>query len=90
MALGDFQAQTRRVFENLKLVVEEAGGSVKDIFKLTVMLTDQAQWKPFSKLHEEIYKEWGIQHPATTLFVVKDLAKPEWMMEIEAIALLKQ
>lgn len=86
---GNFEAQARKALDNLALVIEEAGGSVKDIFKLTVLLTDQKQWKPFSKLREKIYRKWRIEYPATTLFVAKSLAKPEWMIEIEAIALLR-
>ncbi len=88
---GDFEAQARKVLENLKIVVEEAGGSVKDIFKITVLLTAQSQWKPFSKLRKQVYGRWGIKHPpASTLLIVKALAKPQWMLEVEAVALLKE
>ncbi len=88
---GDFEAQALMVFENLKLVVEEAGGTASNIFKVTVLLTDQSQWKPFSKLRERVFKQWGMKHPpASTLLIVKALAKPEWMVEVEAIALLRK
>ncbi len=88
---GDFEAQARKVLENLKIVVEEAGGSARDIFKVTILLTSRNQWKPFSKLREQLYRRWGIKHPpASTLLIVKALAKPEWMLEVEAIALLRK
>ena len=88
---GDFEAQALKVFENLKLIVEEAGGTASNIFKVTVLLTDQSQWKPFSKLRERVFKKWGMKHPpASTLLIVKALAKPEWMVEVEAIALLRK
>jgi 2-iminobutanoate/2-iminopropanoate deaminase len=88
---GDFEAQALKVMENLSLVVEEAGGSVTDIFKITVLLTDQRQWKPFARLRKQLYVRWGIKHPpASTLFVVKSLAKSEWMLEVEATALLRK
>jgi reactive intermediate/imine deaminase len=88
---GDFEAQARKVLENLKLVVEEAGGAVADIFKITVLLTDQSQWKPFGKLRAQVYRRWGIKHPpASTLLIVKALAKSGWMLEVEAIAQLRR
>lgn len=88
---GDFEAQALKVLENLKIVVEEAGGTVSDIFKLTVLLTDQSQWKPFSQLRGRVFTRWGMKHPpASTLLIVKSLAKPEWMVEIEGIAVLRK
>jgi len=88
---GHFEGQAMKVLENLKLVVEEAGGSVTDIFKITVLLTDQAQWKPFGELRKRVYARWGIKNPtASTLLIVKVWARPEWMVEVEAIALLRK
>jgi len=59
------------------------GATFQDIVYLGVLLTDQNQWQPFDKIRSDYLKE---PYPATTLFVVKSLAHPDWMIEIEAIA----
>ena len=82
---GDFEKQVRQVFENLKMMLEAAGATFKDIVKLGVLLTEQEQWRPFCRIRSEYLEA---PYPATTLFVVKSLAKPEWMVEIEAMAIV--
>ena len=84
---GDFEKQVRQVFENLRSMLETGGATFKDIVRLGVLLTDQTQWKPFDTIRSDYLEE---PYPATTLFVVKSLAKPEWMVEIEAMAMVDQ
>ena len=80
---GDFEKHTRMAFENLRNVLEAAGAGFKDIVYLGVLLTDNTQWREFDRIRSDYLVEpW----PATTLFVVKSLAHPDWMIEIEAIA----
>jgi reactive intermediate/imine deaminase len=82
---GDFEKQARQAFENVRLMLEAAGATFKDIVKLMVLLTEQDQWQPFCKIRREYLEA---PYPATTLLVVKSLARPEWMVEIEAMAVV--
>jgi len=82
---GDINAQARQVLENLKAMVETAGGSLGDIVKLTVLLTDMKYYDAVAKARYEYFKR---EFPAATLFEVKSLAKKEWLLEIEAIAVI--
>jgi 2-iminobutanoate/2-iminopropanoate deaminase len=83
---GDFEKHVRQAFENLRHMLAAGGATFEDIVYLGVLLTDQNQWQPFDKLRSDYLKE---PYPATTLFVVKSLAHPDWMIEIEAIAVVE-
>ncbi|MGD9322248.1 MAG: RidA family protein [Desulfobacteraceae bacterium] len=85
VAPGDFEKQVRQVFENLRNMLEAGGATFKDIVRLGVLLTEQEQWQPFDRVRGDYLQP---PYPATTLFVVKSLAKTEWMVEIEAMAVV--
>ncbi len=77
--------QTRVCLENVKRVIEAGGSSMADVVKVTVFLTDM---KDFSKMNE-VYKTYFPTEPPTRSTVgVSGLARPEFVVEIEAIALL--
>lgn len=83
---GDARAQTEQVFRNLKLVLEAAGSGMHKVGKLTVFTTS-LQYRPI--IHEtrsRVFKEAG-HLPASTLAVVASLADPDWLVEIEAVAM---
>jgi enamine deaminase RidA (YjgF/YER057c/UK114 family) len=82
---GDFEAQTRQVFENLSTVLEQAGGALGSIVKLTVYLTEIANVRDFGRIKAEYLP--GPQ-PASTAVGVTALALPEMMIEVEAFAVL--
>lgn len=82
---GDFKAQLRQVLFNLQTAVESAGAALADILKITVFVTvlDQDAYEALANLRSEFF---GPQPPASTLLQVKQLARPDWMVEIEALA----
>ncbi len=82
---GDIRAQARQVFRNIQAIVEEAGGSMTDIVKLTVFLTDMANFEGFKQVRREFIKP---PFPAATLVQVSALVNPEWLVEVEAIAVI--
>lgn len=84
---GDFEAQARQVFRNLQRVVEEAGGSLADVAKIGVFLVDAgtASYEILGRLRRELF---GDRFPASTIVEVRRLVSPEWLVEIEAWALL--
>jgi enamine deaminase RidA (YjgF/YER057c/UK114 family) len=83
---GDFKAQAKQVFENLKSAVEAAGGTTADIAKINVYVTDLSQIAALREVRQGYFKS---NPPASTLVQVVSLARPEYMLEIEAIAVVK-
>jgi 2-iminobutanoate/2-iminopropanoate deaminase len=80
---GDFEAQTRQVFENLQTVLSEAGASLEAVVKITVYLTDIGTLRDFGRIKADFIA--GPQ-PASTALEVSSLALPGMMVEVEAIA----
>ena len=86
-APGDLLAQYEQVLKNLKTVVEVAGGSLQDIVKLNIYVTDRdsyrAQLKPLGELYRAYF---GRHYPTMALFEVKGLFNPDAVIEMEGIA----
>jgi 2-iminobutanoate/2-iminopropanoate deaminase len=83
---GDFKAQTRQVFENLKAAVEAAGGTMADIAKINVYVTDLSQIAAMREIRQQFFTG---NPPASTLVQVVSLARPEYLIEIEAILVVE-
>jgi reactive intermediate/imine deaminase len=82
---GDFAAQTRQVFENLRKVLKEAGATFDDVVKLGVFLTDMTRLPQYGAIKAEFFTG---QQPASTALGVTSLAMPGLMIEVEATAVL--
>lgn len=81
---GDIALQTRTVLENIKGVLEGAGASMKDVIKITIYTVDMAGYRQSMKdIQREFFPD---NFPASTLLEVKSLARPQFLVEIEAIA----
>ena len=78
---GDIEAQTRRVFENLKAVAEAAGGSLENAVKLTIFLTDLAH---FAKVNEVMASYFAKPYPARSTVGVAQLPRGA-QIEIECV-----
>lgn len=83
---GDIRAQTEQTFKNLKAILEAAGSGMHKVGKVTVLITNLEHRPIVQEIRARIFKEAG-HLPASTLAVVSSLALPEWLVEIEAIAL---
>jgi 2-iminobutanoate/2-iminopropanoate deaminase len=81
----DFAAQARAVFHALKAQVEAGGGTLENIVKLNTYLTDIRYRTDLIPIREEFF---GMKTPAHTQFAVTALGRPEWLIEVEAIAVL--
>ena len=79
----DFAAQAERAFVNLGGVLAAAGMDVEDIVKMTVFLTDAADYVKYGMIRAAFL---GDHKPASTLLIVAGLARPEWKVEVEAVA----
>jgi len=86
---GDFEAQAEQVFGNLKLAVEAAGGTMADVVKLNIYLVAEVEQASVPKLRAIRDRYVNVEKPpASTLVVVSRLARPGWLIEIEAVAAL--
>jgi len=84
---GDIVKQTRKVLENMRLLLEEMGLNMNHVAAINVYVTDvEAFYKQgASDVRREFWTEG--EYPKSTVVEVKRLANPEWMVEIEAIAI---
>ena len=83
---GDVRVQTEQAFANVKLILEAAGSGLHKVGKVTVFTTSLEYRPVIHEVRSRIFKEVG-HLPASTLAVVSSLAFPEWLVEIEAIAM---
>jgi enamine deaminase RidA (YjgF/YER057c/UK114 family) len=85
VGIGDAAAQADQAMQNIKILLGEAGSSVEHICKLTIYIVDP-------RYREAVYRTIG-QHlksvfPVSTGIIVSALARPEWLVEIDAIAVI--
>ena len=83
----NIEAQTRQVFFNLINLLKSENASLKHVVKMTSFLVDQVHVQTFMLVRREFLKEEDI-YPANTLLIVKGLAYPDWLVEIEAVAVV--
>jgi reactive intermediate/imine deaminase len=83
IGVGDFDAQAEQTFRNLKRVLEAGGSSLDRVVKVTIFLTDMAN---FPKVVDLRGRWFSPPYPADTIVEVSSLALPELVIEIEAIA----
>jgi reactive intermediate/imine deaminase len=81
---GDIRAQTTQVLENVKAVVEAAGGTLEDVAKTTIYLVDFADYAEMN----EVYARYFPQDPPARATVRADLVNPDFLVEIDAFAVL--
>ncbi len=82
---GSIEDQTRQTFKKIIALVEAAGGSVTDIVKMTVYLTDIAGRPAVSVARREVFSD---PMPCSTLVAISALAMPELKVEIDAVAVI--
>ena len=81
---GDIRAQTTQALENIQALVEAAGGTLLDVTRTTVYLTDLANYAGMN----EVYGTYFPVDPPSRATVRVDLANPEFLVEIQATAVL--
>ena len=82
----DIKLQTETVLEHVKTVVEEAGGSMEDIVKVTVFITDMGLYDDIHEVRRRYFEE---PFPASSMVEVSALIDTRLLIEIEAIAVLR-
>ena len=82
---GDFTGQARAVFGAVKKLVEAGGGTLANVVKITTYVTDVGNRPAFRTVRDEFF---GPRGPASTMIEVSSLAHPDYLIEIEAIAVV--
>ena len=78
-------AQTRQALENIRDVLAHVGGTMYDVVKVTVFVTDVSE---ISTIHGVRFEFFNAPYPASTLVQVARLIDPDWLIEIQAIAVI--
>ena len=84
-AIGDARKQTQACLDNIRALIEEAGGSMKDIVKCTVYVTDRAYWQPMNEVY---FANFTDDPPHRVSCIVQGLGSPDCLVEIDATAYL--
>lgn len=83
---GDPVAQARKAFDNLRTVIEKAGGTLDDVVKVTEYITDLSLYREIGRFRKEYFPD---NFPAATLVEVKGLWAKGQIFEIEAVAVIE-
>ena len=84
--IGDIEAQTRQVCENVKSTVEQAGGNLDDICRVDVFVRNMEHFDQIHKVRREYFKPPA---PASTMVEVCKMTSPEYLIEMSAIAVIE-
>jgi enamine deaminase RidA (YjgF/YER057c/UK114 family) len=85
VAIGDPAAQTRAILETIEKALADAGACLKDVVRTRIYLVDIAHFEAVGRVHGEFF---GEIRPANSTFQVTAFVRPEWLVEIEADAVL--
>src|SRR3982750_1786347 len=86
VGVGDIEAQTRQVCENVKAAVEAAGGTMDDICRVDVYVRNMGQFDRIHKGRREYFK--SAPPPASTMVEVSKFTSPDYLIEMNAIAVV--
>lgn len=87
----DFRAQVQQIFETLKAAVEAAGGDFNSVIKLNYYCAENVDPSQIPVVREIRDKYVNTANPpASTFAVVKRLVRPEWLIEVEAVAVVRK
>jgi enamine deaminase RidA (YjgF/YER057c/UK114 family) len=86
VGLGDPSAQARRCLEIIRSALEGAGSSLLDVVRTRIYLTRISDWEKVAEVHGEFFRD---VRPASTIIQVARFIDPEWLVEIEADAVVE-
>ncbi len=81
----DPYTQTKFIIEKIEKILQRAGASLHDVIRTRMFVTDISRWEEYGKAHGEFFKNIK---PCTSMIEVKGLIAPEYLIEIEATAII--
>jgi len=84
-AQGDARAQTQQAIDNIRALIEEAGGTLRDVVKCTVYVTGREHWAPMNEVY---FANFAEDPPHRVSCIVAGLGSPDCLVEIDATAYL--
>ena len=84
-AKGDVYGQAKRIFEIIGKALADAGAGFEHVTRTRVLLTDVALWDAAAKAHAEVF---ATIRPVTTVMAVSGFVDPDWLIEIEVVAMV--
>jgi enamine deaminase RidA (YjgF/YER057c/UK114 family) len=87
IAANDPYQQTKFIIRKIERAINEAGGSLEDVIRTRIYVTNIKDWTAIGKAHGEFFRNIK---PATTMIEVKSLIDPNFVVEIEATAILPE
>lgn len=85
VGVGDITAQTGQILDNIKKILEAVGGQMSDIAKVTLFVTDMSMLDEIHRVRSEYFTP---PYPASSLVQVVSLVRPDYLIEIEAVAVI--
>jgi enamine deaminase RidA (YjgF/YER057c/UK114 family) len=82
---GDAYAQTVFIYQKIQKVLEQAGASMNDVVRVRMFVTDISRWEEYGRGHADFFKDI---RPCNTMVEVSKLISPEYLIEIEASAII--
>jgi enamine deaminase RidA (YjgF/YER057c/UK114 family) len=82
---NDAYEQTKFIIQKIEKVLQKAGSSLKDVVRTRMFVTDISRWEEYGKAHGEFFKDIK---PCTTMLEISKLIAPEYLIEIEATAII--
>jgi enamine deaminase RidA (YjgF/YER057c/UK114 family) len=84
---NDAYSQSQFILKRIELFLGKAGAKMSDVVRTRIFTTDISQWEKIGKAHGEVFKEIL---PCTTMVEVSALISPEFLLEIEADAIIAE
>jgi enamine deaminase RidA (YjgF/YER057c/UK114 family) len=85
VAIGDPAAQTRAILQIIGKALQDAGARLEDVIRTRIYLVDVAHWDVIGRVHGEVF---GDIRPAASILQVSRFINPDWLVEIEADAVI--
>ena len=87
ISIGDASGQARRCLEIIKAAIEGLGGKMSDVIRTRILLTRIEDWEKVALVHGEFFADI---RPANTIMQVVRFIDPNWLVEIEADAIIEE
>ena len=81
----DAYSQTKYIYEKIEAALLRAGATMKDVVRVRMFVTDISRWQEYGKAHSEFFRDIK---PCNTMVEISALIEPEYLIEIEATAIV--